>query len=468
METKRPSFVESVLVLVCLLLILGSLIIFGQLDPHIPILFSLMLLLFYGKIRGATWDEIHEGIINGIKPGIIPIIIFLLIGVLVATWILSGTIPTIMVYGFSLISGPIFVPAVFLICGVVGVIVGSSFTTISTIGIAFLGIGHLLGIDNALTVGAIVSGAFLGNNLSPLSDTTNLAAAIGDVELFPHIAFAARTAVPASLISLVLYFFLGSQANAANLKEIQKLSATLAAHFPISAVSLLPVVLLLVCAQRKIPAIPTLLLGAAAATILGLIADPSLSLKKVAAIMMTGFDAHTGSREIDDLLSRGGLSSMLGSASLIILALALGGLLIRYEIIDTIIQRIKAWVNRPLKLILCTALGSIGVNVLVGEQYLSIILPGETFKGTFTEYKLDRRYLTRTLADAGAAVNSLIPWGVSGTFIASTLQVPVLHYLPYAFYPLAAPILTLISGIFANRQKRNRQHLSKAAGSSGS
>ncbi|HHW3687328.1 TPA: sodium:proton antiporter, partial [Enterococcus faecium] len=168
---KNISLKESIAVLIVLLALLGVLIIGFQLSPHIPILAAFMCLLFYGRFKKFTWDEIHDGIIKGITPGIIPILIFLLIGVLVASWILSGTIPTIMVYGFKLVSVRFFLPTAFLVCAIVGVTVGSSFTTISTIGIAFLGIGHLLGFNDAMTTGAVVSGAFLGNNCSPLSDT---------------------------------------------------------------------------------------------------------------------------------------------------------------------------------------------------------------------------------------------------------------------------------------------------------
>ncbi|EOL41967.1 Na+/H+ antiporter NhaC [Enterococcus phoeniculicola] len=449
MKPVKPkvSFAESLGILLILLAILGFLIIGQKLSPHIPILFVFMLLLFYGKWKGFSWDEIHAGITAGITPGIVPIIIFLLIGVLVATWILSGTIPTIMVYGFKIISVKFFLPTVFVVCSLVGVTVGSSFTTISTMGIAFLGIGHILGFNNAMTAGAVVSGAFLGNNISPLSDTTNLAAGIGEVNLFEHIMNMMWTVIPAFVLSIIGYIFLGHQSVSADLNTVDAMVNTLQNGFWISPVTLIPVGILFLFAWKKVPAIPTLLVGSTAATLLAFVHNPSLNLQKVSSTLMSGYIATTGDKSIDTLLSRGGIESMLSSASLIILALALGGLLIKFEIIATLIDKIRDYVDNPAKLVGLTALSSIMVNVLVGEQYLSIILPGETFKSSFDRLKIDKKYLTRTIADAGAAVNSIIPWGVSGTFIMGTLKVSALAYLPYAFFPLLCPIITIILGL---------------------
>ncbi|EGP5430331.1 Na+/H+ antiporter NhaC [Enterococcus faecium] len=449
---KNISLKESIAVLIVLLALLGVLIIGFQLSPHIPILAAFMCLLFYGRFKKFSWDEIHDGIVKGITPGIIPILIFLLIGVLVASWILSGTIPTIMVYGFKLVSVRFFLPTAFLVCAIVGVTVGSSFTTISTIGIAFLGIGHLLGFNDAMTTGAVVSGAFLGNNCSPLSDTTNLAAGIGGVNLFEHIAGMRYTDFPAFVLSLLFYTILGQNSHSADLASINEMIQNMKASFWISPWTLIPLVILFGGAIKKIPAIPTLLAGSTAALVLSFIHEKSLTIGKAADILMNGYVAHTPDPKIDELLSRGGIMSMLGSASLILLALALGGLLIKYLIVETIVQELKEKMDRPSRLVGFTALSCIGVNLIVGEQYLSIILPGETFKRSFDEVGLSKNYLTRTLADSGATVNSLVPWGVSGTFIMGTMKVSALHYLPFAFFSILAPVFTIIGGFLLNRR----------------
>ncbi|AYA33630.1 Na+/H+ antiporter NhaC [Enterococcus faecium] len=449
---KNISLKESIDVLIVLLALLGVLIIGFQLSPHIPILAAFMCLLFYGRFKKFSWDEIHDGIVKGITPGIIPILIFLLIGVLVASWILSGTIPTIMVYGFKLVSVRFFLPTAFLVCAIVGVTVGSSFTTISTIGIAFLGIGHLLGFNDAMTTGAVVSGAFLGNNCSPLSDTTNLAAGIGGVNLFEHIAGMRYTDFPAFVLSLLFYTILGQNSHSADLASINEMIQNMKASFWISPWTLIPLVILFGGAIKKIPAIPTLLAGSTAALVLSFIHEKSLTIGKAADILMNGYVAHTPDPKLDELLSRGGIMSMLGSASLILLALALGGLLIKYLIVETIVQELKEKMDRPSRLVGFTALSCIGVNLIVGEQYLSIILPGETFKRSFDEVGLSKNYLTRTLADSGATVNSLVPWGVSGTFIMGTMKVSALHYLPFAFFSILAPVFTIIGGFLLNRR----------------
>ena len=449
---KNISLKESIAVLIVLLVLLGVLIIGFQLSPHIPILAAFMCLLFYGRFKKFSWDEIHDGIIKGITPGIIPILIFLLIGILVASWILSGTIPTIMVYGFKLVSVRFFLPTAFLVCAIVGVTVGSSFTTISTIGIAFLGIGHLLGFNDAMTTGAVVSGAFLGNNCSPLSDTTNLAAGIGGVNLFEHIAGMRYTDFPAFVLSLLFYTRLGHNSHSADLASINEMIQNMKASFWISPWTLIPLVILFGGAIKKIPAIPTLLAGSTAALVLSFIHEKSLTIGKAADILMNGYVAHTPDPKLDELLSRGGIMSMLGSASLILLALALGGLLIKYLIVETIVQELKEKMDRPSRLVGFTALSCIGVNLIVGEQYLSIILPGETFKRSFDEVGLSKNYLTRTLADSGATVNSLVPWGVSGTFIMGTIKVSALHYLPFAFFSILAPVFTIIGGFLLNRR----------------
>lgn len=449
---KNISLKESIAVLIVLLALLGVLIIGFQLSPHIPILAAFMCLLFYGRFKKFSWDEIHDGIVKGITPGIIPILIFLLIGVLVASWILSGTIPTIMVYGFKLVSVRFFLPTAFLVCAIVGVTVGSSFTTISTIGIAFLGIGHLLGFNDAMTTGAVVSGAFLGNNCSPLSDTTNLAAGIGGVNLFEHIAGMRYTDFPAFVLSLLFYTILGQNSHSADLASINEMIQNMKASFWISPWTFIPLVILFGGAIKKIPAIPTLLAGSTAALVLSFIHEKSLTIGKAADILMNGYVAHTPDPKLDELLSRGGIMSMLGSASLILLALALGGLLIKYLIVETIVQELKEKMDRPSRLVGFTALSCIGVNLIVGEQYLSIILPGETFKRSFDEVGLSKNYLTRTLADSGATVNSLVPWGVSGTFIMGTMKVSALHYLPFAFFSILAPVFTIIGGFLLNRR----------------
>ncbi|WP_195574404.1 Na+/H+ antiporter NhaC [Paenibacillus sp. 1001270B_150601_E10] len=453
---KEVTLKESLFLLVVLLAIIGACIIGIGMDPQIPILVSIGIIIIFAKMKGFSWDQVHKGISNGITPGLIPILIFMLIGALVSVWIAAGTIPTIMVYGFSILSAKYFLPSVFLICAVVGITVGSSFTTISTVGIAFFGMGQMMGYDSAITTGAIVSGAFLGNNISPLSDTTNLASAIGEVDLFDHIKYMLRVVVPAFLVALIGFAIMGRGGGLATGAQIDELVQTLQSSFTISAVTLIPVLVLFLCAWRKIPAIPTLLTSIAFTIGVLYIFHPHTQLADISSLMQNGYVSQSGVESVDTLLSRGGIQSMMWSVSLILLALALGGLLVEMKIINTIISRITSFVSTKGKLILMTAFSSMGINLLLGEQYLSIILPGEAFKSQYDRMDLPRREMSRILANAGAAFNALIPWGVSGVFITGTLGVSTLEYLPFAIFCIAAPVINILYG-FVSRSAKSSQ-----------
>jgi NhaC family Na+:H+ antiporter len=255
---------------------------------------------------------------------------------------------------------------------------------------------------------------------------------------------------------MLFYVFLGNGSHTADLHAITDMIQNMKAGFWISPWTLIPLVILFGGAIKKIPAIPTLLVGSTAAIVLSFINQPHLTMSKVANILMNGYVAHTADPKINELLSRGGIVSMLGSASLILLALALGGLLIKYTIVETIVQELREKMDRPSRLVGFTALSCIGINLIVGEQYLSIILPGETFKRSFDRAGVNKKYLTRTLADAGATVNSLVPWGVSGTFIMGTMKVSALQYLPFTFFSILAPIFTILSGFWLNQKMKKR------------
>ncbi|RST98160.1 Na+/H+ antiporter NhaC [Vagococcus vulneris] len=446
---KTVSFKESVGILLVILVTIGTSIIGFKLPAHVGILFSIILMVGFMKYKHASWDDLHEGIVEGVKPGIIPIILFILIGSLIGLWIAVGTIPTIMVYGFSFLTPKFFLSAVFLICALIGASVGSSFTTISTVGIAFVGMGKIMGFELSQIAGAIVSGAFLGNVVSPLSDTANLAAATADVDLFDHLKNVFKTAIPTMIISFVFYLLIGHQSlKSHNTKDIQILIGTLRSHFTISFIVLIPVIILLLCAWRKIPAIPSLLLNIFLSIILIKIYQPSIPLLKIGNWIQDGYIANTHNEIVDALLSRGGIQSMMWSVSLIILALSLGGLLLKMSIIDIILENIGGGLNSTWKVILVTALTCLGVNLLIGEQYLSIILPGEAYKKTFNKLRIPSVYLSRTLCDAGSTINPLIPWGVSAVFITSTLGVPTMSYLPYAIFCYVLPLVTILFGFF--------------------
>ncbi|MDT2829912.1 Na+/H+ antiporter NhaC [Vagococcus carniphilus] len=444
---KKISLLEASFVLSLIILSISIGVIGLKLSPNITILFAISVSIFYVLIKRMPMETINKGIVSGLKPGIIPIFIFLLVGALIAVWIQAGIIPTLMVVGFKIISVKWFVPSVFVVCAIVGSAVGSAFTVMSTIGIAFFGIGATIGLNPALVVGAIVSGSVFGDKMSPLSESTNLASAIAGADLFKHIKHMMWSTVPAFVISLILFAFLGMSNANADLSGIDTVIAVLEKNFSISFWSIIPIVLMLACAWKKIPAIITILLNVIVGIIMILIQTPSVGIAKIATMVEKGFVSETGNQEIDLLLSRGGIDSMMPTVSLIILTLSLGGILMEIGLITTVIEALVKKLNSTWQLIVITLFSSIGVNIFIGEQFLSVILPGNAFKGTYKEKNLDPVVLGRTLEDGGTVINYLIPWGIAGSFVASTFGVPTLTYLPFVFFSLLSPVFSIVSAV---------------------
>lgn len=441
----KPSFKEAVFVLLVIVASIAIGVVGLKLSPNITILAAIGMIMLYAVVKRYPTEWLHEGIINGIKPGIIPIFIFILVGALIAVWIQAGIIPTLMVIGFKLISVKWFVPSVFVVCAIVGSAVGSAFTVMSTIGIAFFGIGTTLGINPALVVGSIVSGAVFGDKMSPLSESTNLAAAIVDADLFKHIKHMMWSTVPAFVVSFFLFMILGHTNRETSLTAIREVTDILEANFTISFWSLIPLFLMLLCAWKKVPAILTILLNIAVAVGMIFIQNPQTSLSSLATVIESGFVATTGNQQIDSLLSRGGIESMMPTVSLIILTLSLGGLLIEFGLISTVMDVVSKKMTNTPKLIFTTLMTSIGVNLFIGEQFLSVILPGNAFKETYQKAGFDPTVLGRTLEDGGTVINYLVPWGIAGSFVASTFGIPTLTYLPFVFFSLLSPVFSMVS-----------------------
>ena len=440
---KKIGFGEAIIILILMLLILGTGVIGFGLSPQLPVLFVIALLIAWAKIHKATWKDIHDGITEGI----IPIFIFLLIGTLIAVWIKAGIIPALMVFGFNSLSVDFFVPSAFIVCSLVGLSIGSGFTTISTVGIAILGMGTTMGLNPALVAGAILSGAIFGDKMSPLSDSTNLASAIAGSELFAHIKNMMWTTIPAFLVSLLGFFMLGHASKTPDMTRVEQTIKILEQNFTINWWASLPIILMFVCAWCKIPAIPTLFLNIFVSTGMIFINAPHFTVQKLATLVESGFVAQTKNADVNALLTRGGISNMMGTVSLIIMTLALGGLLMKFGIVASAMDPLAKKLNTPGKLITVTICSGIAINLFVGEQYLSVILPGRAFKGAFERLKLAPLSLSRVLEDGGSVINYLIPWGVAGSFAASTLGVSVLAFLPFTFFSLLCPVFSILSGV---------------------
>ena len=413
--------------------------------PHLAILLSIVLLLLYGRVRGVLWQAMSKRMAASVEQGMGAVYLFFFIGLLVSALMMSGAIPTLMYYGFNLISPQYFYLSAFLLCSLVGVAIGSSLTTCATVGVAFMGMGEAFGASAAVTAGAVVSGAFFGDKMSPLSDTTTIAAATVGVDLFEHIKNMGYTTIPAMLLSAAALTFLVPGLHSGSLDQVLRLQQHLAQSGLVHLWSLLPFALLVLMAMRKIDAVATMI--AVVLLSVGLTYVYSApSLQQLGGWFFAGFTIDGIPEDIAKLVSRGGLESMFFTQTVVILALSLGGLLFALGVVPALLAAMQRFLISAGRATFTVALTGVGVNVLIGEQYLSLLLAGETFKPIYRKLGLHPRNLSRTLEDAGTVINPLVPWSVCGVFIAKVLGVPVLAYLPFAFFCYLSLLLTLLFG----------------------
>lgn len=439
------SMREAFSVVTLMVALMGYAIISLGWLPHMAILAAIIGLLVYGLVRGLDFAGMQGRMVGAVGQGMAAIYLFFFIGLLVSALMMSGAIPTLIYYGFALISPAYFYLSAFVLCSLIGVALGSSLTTCATIGVAFMGMGEAFHADPAITAGAIVSGAFFGDKMSPLSDTTGIAASIVGIDLFEHIRNMAYTTFPAWLISAGLFLWGLPEVGAGSLHKVEVFREQLAASELVHGYALLPFVLLLVLAMRRVPAVMAIIATIAAALLVTFVhASPTLA--QLGTWFYSGPEFARELGEIKPLVSRGGIESMFFTQIIVILGLSLGGLLFALGVIPRLLEGMRNFLTTVGRATFSVATTSVLVNVLIGEQYLSILLSGETFKPVYEKLGLHARNLARTLEDAGTVINPLVPWSVSGVFIAQALGVPVLSYLPFAFFCYLCLVLTLLFG----------------------
>lgn len=441
----KPHFIEAlILILFIIALISYSIMKLGSV-PHIPIFIAIIVLFMYGVLQKVPYRIMEQSMIASVSTSIGAVYIFLLIGVLISSWLISGTIPTLLYIGLSIISASFFYAVVFLITSIIGTAIGSSLTTVATVGVAMLGVASSIDASLAITAGAIVSGAFFGDKMSPLSDTTNLAATVAGIDLFTHIRNMMYTTIPVFIISLIVYAIISPSSQKMDTELITSFKETLLATNLIHWYAVIPLIVLIVCTIFKLPSLATLAISAISGIVLSYF-HSSIPLNELFSILYNGYSMETGVEAIDSLLSRGGMNSMLFTIILIVLSLSMGGLLFTLGIIQTLLQALQNQLKSIGSVITGTAFTAIGINVTIGEQYLSLLLTGEAFKEKFKALQLHPKNLARTIEDAGTVINPIVPWSVCGLFIASTLNVPVIDYLPFAFFCLLSPVITIMFG----------------------
>ena len=445
---RSPSLVLSLVPVAVVMAILGLAIplLGASASARLPLIVGSVLVVLIGLKLGYSWKTLQEGMVKGISIGLPSILILLSIGILIGSWLASGVVPLLVTYGLQLLTPEVFLVACCLICAVVSVVTGSSWTTAATIGVALIGVAEGLEVSKAMTAGAIVSGAYFGDKLSPLSDTTNLAAGVAEVPLFEHIRHMLWTTVPSMMIALGGYALLGMRAGGdSNVEDITLLMETIEGNFVLSPVLLVAPLSMIGCLLFRMPALGAILVGGVVGAVLALTVQGE-SAAKLLGVLENGYEPQTGVPRLDKLLSGGGLESMYGTIGLILCALSFGGLMESTGMLRVIVQAVMRFAINTGRLVLATLASSLGVNLLAADQYLSIILPGRMYKEAYDEAGLEARNLSRCLEDAGTITSPLIPWNTCGATMLGALKVGPHLFAPFAFFNLLCPLVSVLLG----------------------
>jgi len=473
-EKRKPNFIQSITPIIFLIILLAfNVYLWGDatLDGsnQIALLTAGALAAGIGVRLGFSWTEMRAQIVKTIDSAMPAIIILLLIGALSGTWLISGVVPALIYYGLDILHPRIFLFAAVIISMIVSLATGSSWSTIATIGVALLGIGDAMGIDKAIVAGAIISGAYFGDKMSPLSDTTNLAPAMAGTDLFTHIRYMMYTTVPSMSIALIMFLVIGFNYEfATGGNDVEAVQIAIKHTFNISPWLFLVPAILFFIIVKKVPPLPALAAGAFLGGVFAVIFQPQIieSISGITdnyakAAYTTVMEAAYGSISIvtedaavNDLFSTGGMSGMLNTIWLILSAMIFGGIMQSTGMLVKITESVISLVKSDGSLITSTALSAIFFNITASDQYISIVVPGKMYSEAFKERGLKPEVLSRTLEDAGTVTSVLIPWNTGGATQARVLGVATGDYLPYAFFNLISPVMTVIFAYFNIKIRR--------------
>lgn len=469
---QRPSLLLALTPLVVLVLLLAlNVLVFGDSGLEGPnqlaLLASAAVAAIIGQRQGHSIGVLLEHAYDSIRTAMGAILILLMIGALAATWLLAGIVPAMIHHGLLIIAPGYFLLAAAVASALVSLATGSSWSTAATVGIALMGIGSALGIPAGWVAGAVISGAYFGDKMSPLSDTTNLAPAVAGAELFGHIRYMAVTTVPSLLIALLVFgiagLFLDAKGDPSGLQEVH---TALTERFRIGWWSYLVPAAVIVLIYRKVPALPALFAGTLLGALFALLfqsdllhdlaggASAQALYRTVIGAMGTGVSIGTGNAQVDELLSAGGMAGMMGTVWLILCAMTFGGIMERTGALERITASLTGLVKGEGSLVATTAASCVLTNVSASDQYLSIVVPGRMFAPLFKARGLDPRVLSRTLEDAGTVTSALVPWNTCGAYMATVLGVATIDYLPYAVFNLVSPVMTVLVAVMGYRMLR--------------
>ena len=442
---KKAEFLPSLLVMVAAILVLVGGILVLKLDPHIPLIMCTFVLVFYGLYLGISWSDMMSSAVKSISECIEAIIIMMSIGMVVGAWIAGGTVPFIIYWGLKIFSPQWLLPFTVVLCALMSTLIGSSWTTAGTIGVAFMGIGMGLGIPAPIVAGAVVCGSFFGDTQSPMSDGCNFATAISGAGLYNGVRGMIISNVPALLISIVAYVFIGmnySHVSADSASGIAETLAGLEGAFNLTPAVLLPAALLIFLIVIKFPAVPTMIAAAFAGTLCAVLFQGE-GLGAALGYVMKGYVGAAGVADVDNVVTRGGLSAMMSTVAIVILSMWMAGVLQRTGIMHAILAKIARIIRKPAGLVTTTTVMTYLFSYFAADPYLAMMLPSKAFAEAYDEMGYDRSVLCRSVSSA-VFFAPMVPWGSGGLYVAATLGVAVLDYLPYYFVGFLAPIITIL------------------------
>ncbi|NKB98883.1 MAG: Na+/H+ antiporter NhaC [Pseudomonadales bacterium] len=457
---RSPMTAMAVMPLLALVVMLGgSIYLFGDGTTggpaQVALIIAGVLAGGVGVLNGHSWKSLETGAAKSIQLTLPAIFIVLMVGTLIGLWMLAGTIPYITYYGLQLLAPEIFYIAAVLLSAIVAISIGSSWTTAGTVGLSLVGIASASGLSVEVTAGAVISGAYFGDKLSPLSDTTNLAAAVTATELFEHIRFLLWTTVPAILIALVVFgYFSLTSAPEIDQSRIDSVSRAILENYNLNPIVMLPLVVTLILAGFQKPAFVSLSIGAATGAVIAAVMQPQIfgqtgnALETIWRVAANGYTANTGNPVLDDLLSRGGMESMLNTIWLIISAMFFGGMMEKSGALSTLVRYLMTGVNSVGGLMRRAGMTSLAANLVTSDQYLAIALPSRMYADIFEEKNLKTKNLSRVLEDFGTVTSVLVPWNTCGAFMAATLGVATGDYLIFCIFNIASPVISYLYALF--------------------
>lgn len=444
-KVRKANFAEALFTFVSLTIIMFISIIKYEESPHIPMLIGVLIASLVALKIGYSWKFIENSMIKGISQAMQSIIILAIIGVLIGIWILAGVVPTMIYYGLMILKPSIFLVATVLITSITSLATGTSWGTAGTMGIALMGIASGLGIPAPVTAGAVLSGAYFGDKMSPLSDTTNLAPAMAGTDVFTHIKAMFKPTLLAYGLTLLIFGFLSLKYKgaSADLSNVDVIANGLKESFTISPILLLAPLVVIISIAKKLPAVPGISIGIIIAAILGPIYQ-GVKFGDILSAGLNGYVSNTGLEAVDKLLTTGGLNNMMSSISLTIIAMMFGGIAEETGILEAIVKKFLHRVQSVVGLVISTILTCFFTNATMPEQYISIVVPGRMFKNEYKDRKIDSRLLSSTLESGGTVTSAMIPWNTCGTYMSTVLGVSTVHYLPFLFFNLLMPLIQVI------------------------